>query len=183
VPTKNPDPAHGGTQPAECLRLIVKMATPLGGGGLKAERGKGRPSSTSKMRDQRSQPGPAPDAHRFATCQGTTTSARTRRLPGATRRRSIDTVIENGGFATTRNGRFGKRRSSASALTTFTSKSMNRSRSERTRSGCSSTAMTRAPCSTRGRVSAPVPAPISSTRSPGPMPASATICSAQCLWS
>jgi hypothetical protein len=111
----------GSTQRVDLLRVIVSMATPLGGGGLKAERGRGRPSPTAKVRVQRSQPGPEPDAHRRATCHGTMTSARTRRLPGATRRRSNETVIENGGFATTRNGLFGKRRSPASALTTVTS--------------------------------------------------------------
>jgi hypothetical protein len=46
----------GGTQPADRLRVIVKMATPLGGGGLEAERGNGRPSLTSKVRAQRSEP-------------------------------------------------------------------------------------------------------------------------------
>jgi len=124
-----------GTQRDDRLRVIVKMATLLGGGGLKAERGSGRPSSTSKVRAQRSQPGPEPDTRRRAVCHGTMTSARTRRLPGATRRRNNETVIENGGFATTRKGRVGSRRSLASALTTFTSKPMKRLRNERARSG------------------------------------------------
>lgn len=122
-------------QRADRLRVIVKMATPLGGAGLKAERGNGRPSLGSKVRAQRSEPGPEPDAHRLAVCQGTMTSARTSRLPGATRRRNSETVIENGGFATTRKGRLGSRSSLASALTTFTSKPMKRSRNERARSG------------------------------------------------
>jgi hypothetical protein len=115
--------------------VIVRMATPFGGCGLKAERGNGRPSLASKVRAQRFEPGPEADTHRLAVCQGTMTSARTRRLPGETRRRNNETVIENGGLATTRKGRLGNRRSLASALTTFTSKPMKRSRNARARSG------------------------------------------------
>jgi len=72
----------------------------------------------------------------------------------------------------------GSRRSAASALTRVMS-SPNRSRSASARPGCRSTAMTRAPEATNGPVSAPKPAPMSSTRSPGPMPEASTMRSAQ----
>ena len=90
-------------------------------------------------------------------------------------------VIAKGGLATTRNGRFGRRRSLASAWTTVAGQPRNRSRSCEARTGWSSTAMTRAPAATSGAVSAPDPAPMSSTRSPGRIPASATTKVAQRL--
>jgi len=95
-----------------------------------------------------------------------------RRLPGAVRRRRRATEMANGGLATTRNGRRGNRMSAPSAWTTVTFFCSNFRRSSLARVGCKSKAMTRAPRSTSGRVSAPVPAPISSTRSPDVMPAS-----------
>src|SRR5215470_2262516 len=63
----------------------------------------------------------------------------------------------------------------ASACTTVTGRPANRPCRWRARAGCSSTAMTRAPRSTSSAVSAPWPAPISSTSSPGRTAASATI--------
>ena len=58
-------------------------------------------------------------------------------------------VTANGGFATTRNGRLGSRRSPASACTMVTGQPRNRSRSSEARPGWSSTATTRAPAATR----------------------------------
>ena len=96
------------------------------------------------------------------------------RLPRLSRRRRIAVVMPNGGLATTRNGRRGSRRSAASTCTTVTDDPGKRSRRCCARRGWSSNAMTLAPAATSGTVSAPVPAPMSSTRSPGRMPAAAT---------
>jgi hypothetical protein len=115
-----------------------------------------------------------PFAHRRAAARPITRSARTRWQPGVSSRRSSGDVTANGGFATTRNGRRGRRRSAASTCTTTTDERANRCRRMSARVGCSSTAMTRAPASTSGSVSAPVPAPMSTTRSPGRTPDSAT---------
>lgn len=84
-----------------------------------------------------------------------------------------------GGLATTRNGRCGSRTVVASARTTVTGSSANRCRSNRHRSGCNSTATTRAPAATRCPVRAPWPAPRSSTNSPGRTSAAATMRAAQ----
>ena len=153
------------------LRLMTKMDTPLGGGGENAERGMVRPREHSNSLRHRPAPGGVPKTHRSATCHGTIRSARTSRLPGAVRRRRRATEMPKGGFATTRNGRRGNRTSAPSACTTVTFSLANSRRRSFARVGCSSKAMTRAPRSIRGRVSAPVPAPTSSTRSPDAMPA------------
>jgi hypothetical protein len=141
----------------------------------------GRPREHSNSWRHRTEPGGVPKTHRSATCQGTITSARIRRLPGAVRRRRRATEMPNGGFATTRNGRRGSRTSAPSACTTVTFSSAKFRRSSFARVGCNSMAMTRAPRSTRGRVSAPVPTPTSSTRSPDAMPALSMIRSAHRL--
>ena len=148
------------------------MDTPLGGGGENAERGMGRPREHSNSLRHRPAPGGVPNAHRSATCHGTIRSARISRLPGAVTRRRRATEMPNGGFATTRNGRRGNRRSAPSACTTVTFSSANFRRSSLARVACNSKAITRAPRSTSGRVRAPVPAPTSSTRSPAAMPTS-----------
>lgn len=148
---------------------------------MNAERGIGRPSVHSKSRRHRPAPGGAPQTHRSAMCHGTTRSARTSRLPGAVRRRSTATLMANGGFATTRKGRRGNRRSCPSAHTTITSSLTNPCRSCCARAGCNSNAMTRAPRSTNARVNTPVPAPISRTSSPAVILASPTRRSAHLL--
>ena len=79
-----------------------------GVGGQNAWRGSRHATHASYSRRHRPEPGAEPSAHRSATCQGTTRSARTSRLPGAVRRRSSAVVAANGGFATTRNGRRGQ---------------------------------------------------------------------------
>ena len=90
-------------------------------------------------------------------------------------------VTANGGLATTRNGRrVGKRKVRKSASTTTASRPARRRRRSAERRACSSTAMTRAPPSSSGRVSLPVPAPSSTTSSPGRTSAAVTISSAQC---
>jgi hypothetical protein len=91
---------------------------------------------------------------------------RVQSTPRCSNRRISADVTENGGLATTWNARRGRRRSAASARTTVMSRPK-RSDSARARPGCASTAITRAPVSSSGRVSAPVPAPMSSTRAPG----------------
>jgi len=108
-------------------------------------------------------------------------SARSSRLPGAVSRRSSETEMANGGFATTRKGRRGSRASLPSARTTTTLESANLRLSSWARPGCNSKAMTWAPRRSRGAVNAPVPAPISRTRSPGRIPALSTSRSAQRL--
>lgn len=141
---------------------------------MNAERGKGRPSEHSNSLRHLPAPGGVPRTHRSATCHGTMRSALMSRLPGAVSRRNKATDMPKGGFPTTRNGRRGSRTSAPSALTTVTWCRANSSRSCSARVGCNSKAMTRAPLSTSGRVIAPVPAPMSSTRSPREMPASST---------
>ena len=151
------------------------------GGGRNARRGMDLPVEMVKVRDQRAQPGAPGAVHRLATWRGTTRSAATRRLPGARRRRIMAVVVANGGLATTWKVRLGSRRSLASAWTTVTGESTNRLRSCLARPGWSSTAMTRAPAERSGAVKAPDPAPMSRTRSPVRIPASATIRAAQRL--
>jgi len=157
------------------------MDTPFGGGGENAERGMGRPREHSNSLRHRPAPGGVPETHRSATCQGTITSARTSRLPGAVRRRRRATEMPKGGFATTRNGRRGNRASAPSACTTVTVALANSRRRLLARVGCNSKAMTRAPRRTSERVSAPEPAPTSRTRSPEHMPAFSTSRSAHRL--
>ena len=91
----------------------MSTATSFGGGGRKAERGGGRPSRNMKSPSQRARPGACRDVHRRPACQGTRRSARTRRLPGLTRRLTSEVQIPNGGFDTTLNARRGRRRSDA----------------------------------------------------------------------
>ena len=165
----------------QLLRRMIKMDTPLGGGGENAVRGMGRPIEHSNFWRHRPAPGGDPQTHRSATCQGTIKSARMSRLPGAVRRPSSATEMAKGGFATTRNGRRGNRRSPPSVCTTMTWSLAKTRRRSSARVGCNSNAITRAPRRTRGRVSAPEPAPISSTRSPEEIPASSTRRSAHLL--
>jgi hypothetical protein len=163
------------------LRLMTKTETRWGAGGENAARGSGGPREHPNSLRHRFAPGGDPMTHRSATCQGTIRSARINRLSGAVMRRKSATEIANGGFATTRNGRRGKRMSAASTSTTVTLSLANICRRTAARVGCNSKAKTVAPRSTRGRVSAPVPAPTSSTRSPALMPAFSTSRSAQRL--
>ena len=129
---------------------------------------------TWNVRFQRCAPGARAAAHLRATCSGTTRSAVVRRLPLLTSRSRIGVAAANGGLATTRNGRRGRRRSVASACTTVTELPPKRSRRTRARPRWSSTATTRAPRAASRVVSAPVPAPMSRTRSRAQTPASAT---------
>ena len=99
--------------------------------------------------------------------------------PGTSNIRSSGLEIEYGGLATTRNGRRGSRRLAASPSMTVTSASTNRRRRMAARRGCGSTASARAPAATDGPVSAPSPAPMSMTSSPGRTRAAATIRPAQ----
>jgi hypothetical protein len=194
APTPATDPAVAGVahspatptterpaSPAQPRRRMTRMATPLGGGGRKAERGTEIPVPTSKVRSHRPDPGARPEPQRRATCQGTTRSARSRRLPGATNRHNTAEVMANGGLATTLNGERGSRRSEASATTTLTGSVRNRCFNTAARCGCNSTATTRAPRVTSEEVMAPVPAPISRTRSPAPICAATTSRSAHRL--
>ena len=96
------------------------------------------------------------------------------RRPGCSNKRSKALLRLYGGLATTRNGRRGNRRWAASHSTTDTGSEAKRRRRYCARAACSSTAMTCAPAATNGWVSAPVPAPMSSTSSPGRTAASAT---------
>ena len=134
-----------------------------------------RPRRSAASAPRRARQGSASDGRPSPGARGART---TRRLPRCTRRRTSAFVMPNGGLATTWKSRRGRRRSAASASTT-TMSSPNSARSCAALRGWSSTAMTRAPVSTSGRVSAPQPAPTSTTRSPGPSPASATSCCAQ----
>lgn len=117
--------------------------------------------------------------HTRARCS--TRSAATSPLLGASSVRSRRDEIPYGGFATTRNGRPGNRIEAASACTTVMPG--NRSRRTPTRRGCNSTATTRAPARTRCAVSAPSPAPMSNTSSPGRTAAALTTRAAHSSWS
>ena len=92
---------------------------------------------------------------------------------------STTAVSAYGGLATTRKGRPGGTKSTRSHSTTEAAWSLTFSRNRRARPAWSSTAMTRAPASSNGRVRAPTPAPRSTTSSPWRMAALATIRSAQ----
>jgi hypothetical protein len=178
---------HDGTETADyrvhhhhdCRRRITSIATPLGEGGRKAERGIGSPVPTSNCRSQRPAPEASPEAQRRATCHGTTTSSRISRLPGDTNRPNGAAVMANGGgLATTLNGCRDSQSSAASAMTALTGSRSNRCLNKAAPLGCSFTATTRAPLVTSDEVIAPVPAPTSRTRSPGLTRASTTIRSA-----
>ncbi len=143
------------------------------GGLVNADRGTDNPSAKDQRLRHRCGPRPVARLRTAARCS--TRSAATRVESRPSNRRSRSLVTWYGGLATTRNGRRGNRRARTSASITRTGWSANRSRSRCARSGCSSTASTRAPAATRCRVSAPCPAPRSSTSSPGRTPASATI--------
>jgi hypothetical protein len=91
----------------------------------------------------------------------------------------IAAVSAYGGLATTRKGRPGATKFSKSHSTTEAVWSLTFSRNRRARPAWSSTAMTRAPASSNGSVRAPIPAPRSTTSSPGRIAAPATMRSAQ----
>jgi hypothetical protein len=141
--------------------------------GRNAQGGSDRPTRASNCAAQRRCPGARPLAHRCATHLGRTRSARWRRLPGASRRLSTAVLAANGGLATTRKGRRGRRRSRTSTRT-IRAASPKRWCNTDARPWWSSTATTRAPTSTSAAVIDPVPAPRSTTRSPVPTPASRT---------
>lgn len=115
----------------------------------------------------------------LTTPRCSTKSARRRLSRWSSRVRSSAEVTPNGGFATTRNEAVGQRKSRTSPATILTGLPANRDRSCRTLSGCNSTARTSAPAATNAAVSTPVPAPTSTTRAPGSMPALSTIWRAQ----
>jgi hypothetical protein len=135
------------------------------GGGRNACRGSVRPTMRLNRRQGRV-------AYLRTTARCSTRSAATSLLPGASSVRSRSAEIPYGGFATTRKGRPGSGMAVASACSTVMPG--NRWRRTSARRGCSSTATTRAPARTRCAVSAPSPAPRSSTSSPGRTPAAAT---------
>jgi hypothetical protein len=143
---------------------------------MNADRGTDRPSESDQRRRHCCGPRPAARSRTAPRCS--TRSAATRAESRPRSRRSRSRVRWYGGLATTRNGRQGNRSARTSASITRTGWSANRSRSRCARSGWSSTASTRAPAATRCLVSAPCPAPRSSTSSPGRTSASATIFSA-----
>jgi hypothetical protein len=89
--------------------------------------------------------------------------------------------MAKGGFDTTRKGRRGSRTSLPSAWTMTTLALANCLRRSCARFRCSSKAITNAPRLRSGPVNAPEPAPMSSTRSPGRIPALSTSRSAHCL--
>ena len=86
-----------------------------------------------------------------------------------------------GRFETTEKGSRGQLQRLASASTTRTPRGANRRRSSAASRGSSSTATTSAPASSSARVNTPVPAPTSTTRSPGAIRASLTISAASRL--
>jgi hypothetical protein len=158
-------------------RRMTKTAESTWGGGRNARRGNNRPGRSShRPTGEVGRPDPCPGdpaANRCTAARCSTRSAATRYewRASSVRSRALDSAY--GGLATTRNGRRGQRKSWASASTTMASGQ--RWRSARARAGCSSTASTRAPASRRCRVSVPVPAPMSTTSSPGRIAVSATM--------
>jgi hypothetical protein len=140
------------------------------GGGQNALRGSARPATS----DQHRKRVPPSAAYWRTTAHCSTRSAATSDDRGCSNKRSKALLRLYGGLATTRNGRRGNRRSAASHSITDTGSEAKRRRRYCARPACSSTAMTCAPAATNGRVSAPVPAPMSSTSSPGRTAASAT---------
>jgi hypothetical protein len=120
-----------------------------------------------------------PDSSRRTTSRCSTRSARVNDRAEPSMDKTC-AVSANGGLATIRNGRAGRRKARKSASTTATSRPARRRRRSAQRPACSSTAITRAPASSSGTVRLPVPAPRSTTSSPGRTSAAATINSAQC---
>lgn len=155
-------------------RRTTSTAESTCGGGRNARRGSMRPTVRVNLRALREA-----NLHTRARCS--TRSAATSPLLGASSVRSRRDEIPYGGFATTRNGRPGNRIEAASACTTVMPG--NRSRRTPTRRGCNSTATTRAPARTRCAVSAPSPAPMSNTSSPGRTAAALTTRAAHSSWS
>jgi hypothetical protein len=152
---------------------MVSTATSPGGGGSNARRGTASVVVTENTADHLEASAPRPALQRAATWRGTTRSARTNDPAGSHSVRSSVVVIENGGLATTRNGARGSTSAVASCSTTRTADPKRRL-NPAARRGCSSTASTRAPARTSGAVMAPAPAPRSTTRSPGEIPARST---------
>jgi len=155
-------------------RVRVSTAVSTRGRGEKADRGTTMPRDAVNHLDAQ-----LLLAYLLTTPRCSTRSARCRVFCCASSARSSAAVMPNGGFATTRKAVRGQRKSSTSPATIVTGSPANRNRSCRTLSGCSSTARTSAPAATNAAVSTPVPAPISTTRAPGSMPALSTIRRAQ----
>ena len=154
--------------------LSWRTAESIGGGGKKAFRGRSRPRlAWNRRRLRRSR-----STARRTTARCRTRSAAVRCLAWAMNA-STAAVSAYGGLATTRKGRPGGTKFSRSHSTTEAAWSLTFSRNRRARPAWSSTAMTRAPASSNGRVRAPMPAPRSTTSSPGRIAARATIRSAQ----
>jgi hypothetical protein len=153
-------------------RVTTLLST--GARGANAVRGR---SSSRRAARRRADCRP-PVSSRRTTSRCSTRSARVndRAEPSIDR---IGPVIANGGLATTRNGRAGGRNARTSASTTTTSRPASCRRRSAERRACISTAITRAPASSSGRVKLPVPAPRSITSSPGRTSAAATTSSAQ----
>jgi hypothetical protein len=151
-----------------------RTAESTGGGGTKALRGRSRPRRAWKRRrSRRSRSGT-----RRTTARCRTRSPAVTCLAWAINA-STAAVTAYGGLATTRKGRPGGTKFTRSHSTTEAAWSLTFSRNRRARPALSSTAMTRGPASSNGRVRAPTPAPRSTTSSPGRMAALATIRSAQ----
>ena len=120
-----------------------RAGTPFGGALVPTRRERSAASAPRPARHCSASGGPPSPAARGARV--------TSRLPRCTRRRTSAFVMPNGGLATTWKSRRGRRRSAASASTTTMSLPSSARRCAALR-GCSSTAMTRAPVSTSGRV-------------------------------
>lgn len=150
---------------------MVRIAVSTGGRGVNADRG----SSMPRVIANRLLAPRGSFRYRLTTARCSTRSARRNAFRGSSRACSSHPEIPNGGFASTRNGCRGQRNSVASHSTTVTGVPTNLDRSWATRFGCSSTASTCAPAATSAAVSDPVPAPISTIRSPGRIPAASTI--------
>jgi hypothetical protein len=151
-----------------------RTAELTGGGGTKAFRGRSRPRRAWKRRRSRR----SRSRTRRTTARCRTRSAAVTCLAWAINA-STAAVSAYGGLATTRKGRPGDTKFTRSHSTTEAAWSLTLSRNRRARPAWSSTAMTRAPASSNGRVRAPTPAPRSTTSSPGRKAALATIRSAQ----
>jgi hypothetical protein len=149
------------------------------GDGRNADRGTARPRCSTNSRPHRFAPGTRPSTKRWATARCSTRSADSIRLPRDSSWRSSALDTAKGGLATTRNDRFGSRSRAASTFTTVTGRLTNRLRKAWQRPGCNSKAITCAPALVRCAVSAPSPAPMSSTSSPGCTSASETMRAAQ----
>jgi hypothetical protein len=138
-----------------------RTAESTGGGGTKALRGRSRPRRAWKRRrSRRSRSGT-----RRTTARCRTRSPAVTCLAWAINA-STAAVTAYGGLATTRKGRPGDTKFTRSHSTTEAAWSLTFSRNRRARPALSSTAMTRGPASSNGRVRAPTPAPRSTTSSP-----------------